>query len=386
VLPGTGGLTRVTDKRHVRRDRADLFATRPDGVQGQQALEWGLIDHLAPRSRFDEVVAELARARAAGSDRPVGAAGIELGPLGRRSTPDGLAYGHVEVGLDRDLGAASIVVRAPSPGEVPADLGALVAAGDRSWSLAAARELDDALLHLRFNEPEIGTWVLTTEGDPHTVLAADEVVSANPDHWLAREIRLLWRRVLSRLDLSARTLVAAIGAGSCFAGTLAELALAADRSFMLDGTMEGDQRPPPVLVLGDVSLGGYEMANGLTRLATRFWGDEAGLAAAMSAVGKELVAVEAEALGLVTFAHDDLDWEDELRLCLEERASFSPDALTGLEANLRFAGPETTATKIFGRLTAWQNWIFQRPNAAGPDGALRRFGSGTRPSYDRTRN
>ena len=386
VLPGTGGLTRLVDKRHVRRDLADVFATRTEGVKGEQAVEWGLVDAIAPRSRFDEIVHARASARAAESDRPDGAAGIVLGPLER----DGLSYRHVGVEVDRDTGTARITVRAPSGSApsgnqpsgdqptAPADLDA------GSWVLAAARQLDDAVLRLRFNEPEIGTWVLRTEGEPDAVLAA-EAVLRDANHWLAREIRLMWARTLRRLDLSARTLIALIEPGSCFAGTLAELALTADRSFMLDGAWPDDDRPPPSLMLTEANDGWYPMANGLSRLASRFWGQPVELESARGLVGKDLLAADAAAAGLVTFTPDDLDWDDEVRITLEERASFSPDALTGLEANLRFVGPETMETKIFGRLAAWQNWIFQRPNAVGPEGALQRFGTGSRPSFDRTR-
>jgi benzoyl-CoA-dihydrodiol lyase len=285
---------------------------------------------------------------------------------------------YVRVDIDRELGAATITVRGPE-GQPPADGDALVAAGAGSWLLGAGRELDDAILDLRFNEPEIGTWVLRTEGDQEAVLAADEVVRSADRHWLVREVRLLWARTLKRLDLSARTLVALIDAGSCFAGTLAELALAADRSFMLDGDEQATLR------LTDANDGWYPMVNGLSRLATRFWGREGELDAARARFGKELLAEDAAEAGLVTFTPDELDWDDEIRLALEERNSFSPDALSGLEANIRFVGPETMESKIFARLTAWQNWIFQRPNAVGEEGALRRFGTGARPVYDRRR-
>ena len=354
VLPGTGGLTRVVDKRHVRRDLADVFATRAEGVRGRQAVEWGLVDAVAPPSAFAELVRSRAEARAAESDRPDGdeGEGVVLGPVEPR---------FVAVELDRDLGVATVTVRAFS---------------SRAESLAACRELDAAVLDLRFNEPEVGTWVLRTEGDPAAVLAADEEVGA--DGWLAREVRLFWGRTLKRLDVSSRTLVALIEPGSCFAGTLAELALAADRTLLLD---DGDTS----LLLTAANDGWYPMANGLSRLATRFWGRDDDLARARAALGKALVAADAAAAGLVTSTPDDLDWDDEVRLLLEERASFSPDALTGMEANLRFPGPETLETKIFARLTAWQNWIFQRPNAVGPEGALRRYGTGARPTYDKGR-
>ena len=386
VLPGTGGLTRVVDKRHVRRDLADVFATRTEGVRGAQAVEWGLVDAIAARTKFDDEATNRALARAEASDRPADAAGIEFPPLERSVERAGLRYPHLEVRLDRELGTAWFTLSGPS-GEVAATPEAITAQGADFWPLAVCRELDDAVLHLRFNEPEIGTWVLQTTGDLSKVLAADDVLREHAGHWLVREIRLFWRRTLKRLDLSARTLVTLVTPGSCFAGTLAELALAADRSYMLDGVFEGadDGLPPAELVLTDANDGWYAMSNGLTRLQSRFWGRDDALETARAALGKHLLAEEASGLGLVTFTPDDLDWEDEIRLCLEERASFSPDALTGLEANYRFVGPETLETKIFGRLTAWQNWIFQRPNASGPDGALRRYGSGSRPSYDRKR-
>ena len=403
VLPGTGGLTRVVDKRHVRRDLADVFATRTEGVRGAQAVEWGLVDAIAPRTKFDEEAKGRALARAEASDRPADARGIELTPLERTVDGSRLRYPNLEVRLDRELGTAWFTLSGPT-GPLAHTPETIVEAGASFWPLALGRELDDAILHLRFNEPEIGTWVFETKGDISAVLAADDVLREHASHWLVREIRLFWRRTLKRLDLSARTLVALITPGSCYAGTLAELALAADRSFVLEGTFEdaGDDLPPAELVLTDANCperltppvsgghppspgGWYAMSNGLTRLQSRFWGRDDALEAARAALGKHLLAEEASRLGLVTFTPDDIDWEDEIRLCLEERASFSPDALTGLEANYRFVGPETLETKIFGRLTAWQNWIFQRPNASGPDGALRRYGSGSRPSYDRKR-
>jgi benzoyl-CoA-dihydrodiol lyase len=362
VLPGTGGLTRLTDKRLVRRDRADVFSTRSEGLKGAQALEWGLVDSVAPPSSFAEHTRAVAMRRAETSDRPADSAGVRLPPIEHR---------HVDVSIDRDLGTATITIAGPEDPRT------------EDWPLAACRELDHAVLNLRFNEPEIGTWVLKTRGDPHAVIAADDAISA--DTWLARETRLYWKRTLKRLDLSARTLIALVDPGSCFAGTLAELVLAADRSFMLDGAIEDSDLPPPVLLLGDANDGWYPMSNGLSRLESRFWGHADALAAARAHAGKELLADVASELGLVTSTPDDIDWDDDLRLVLEERAAFSPDALTAMEANLRFVGPETMETKIFGRLSAWQNWVFQRPNAVGPEGALRRYGSGTRPTYDRKR-
>jgi benzoyl-CoA-dihydrodiol lyase len=382
VLPGTGGLTRLVDKRHVRRDFADVFATRAEGVKGQQAVEWGLVDAIAPRSSFAELVRARAQTRSADSDRPDGATGIALTPLPREVDTDEVRYEHVHVAIDRTIGAATITVGGPATPQ-PSTPDDLVASGATAWLLATARQLDDAILHLRFNEPEAGTWILRTEGSADDVVAA-EAVLAN-DHWLAREIRLYWSRTLKRLDLSARTLIALVEPGSCFAGTLAELALAADRTLMLDGTREDIELPAATMRLSPANDAWYPMSNGLTRLVTRFWGRDDSLQRARDVIGKDLLATEAVEAGLVTYALDELDWDDEVRLLVEERASFSPDALTGMEANLRFTGPETMETKIFARLTAWQNWIFQRPNAVGPDGALSRYGTGARPAYDRAR-
>jgi benzoyl-CoA-dihydrodiol lyase len=384
VLPGTGGLTRVVDKRRVRRDIADVFATRTEGVKGEQAVDWGLVDAVAPRSRFDELVRSRADALAAGSDRPTGAAGIELPPLGASTSIDdaGLHGEHVTVLFDRVDGIARFEIAGPSTPQ-PQSPAALVADGASGWLLATALELDHAILHLRFNEPELGTWVLTTQGDPQEVAATERVLVE--DDWLARELRLYWSRVLKRFDLSSRSLIALVEHGSCFAGTLAELALGADRTVMLDGARDGDDRPPPVLRLTEANDGWFPMSNGLSRLQTRFWKRDELLEAAVALTGKDVQAVEALDAGLVTFALDEIDWEDEVPVMLAERNSFSPDALTAMEANHRFVGPETMETKIFGRLTAWQNWVFVRPNASGPDGALRRFGSGTRARFDPAR-
>jgi benzoyl-CoA-dihydrodiol lyase len=378
VLPGTGGLSRLTDKRLMRRDRADAFSTKAEGVRGEQAVAWGLVDAVAPKSRFDDVVAERAQAAAARSDRPAGGPGIELTPLERTVDADGVSYSHVAVTIDRQLRAATVAITGPQVPR-PADVDGIVAAGVSFWPLALARELDDALLHLRFNEPEVATVMFRTRGDLDAVLSVDTLLAQHHDHWLVREIRLYLARVLRRIDLTSRTLVAAVDEGSCFGGVLAELVLAADQSFMLD-IADG-----PELALDESSLGWFPMSNGLSRLATRFWGRPELLERAEAVTGKRLDAAGAADAGLVTFTPDDLDWDDEIRLFLEERASFSPDALTGLEANLRFAGPETMETKIFARLSAWQNWIFNRPNASGAEGALRRYGTGTRPDYDRTR-
>ncbi len=386
VLPGTGGLTRVVDKRLVRRDLADAFATKTEGVRGKTAVQWGLVDQVAPASSFDEVVAAQAEARAATSDRPTSSTGVALTPLSRSIDSDTITYDHVTVSIDRATGTATITTAAPdSPQPETAD--ELAAAGADSWLLATARQLDDAILYLRFNETEIGTWMFTTSGDAEAVTQAEAILGTDPDHWLVREIRLFWTRTLKRIDVSARTLMAAVEPGSCFAGTLAELLLTADRTFMLDGTWEDDDSPPPpaTISLSAANLGWYPMSNGLSRLETRFWKRSDAYDRAAKTVNTALTAAEALDAELVTFTPDDLDWHDELRLALEERNSFSPDALTGMEASYRFPGPETMETKIFSRLTAWQNWIFQRPNAVGPDGALRRFGTGSRPDYDRNR-
>ena len=386
VLPGTGGLTRLVDKRFVRRDRADVFATRTEGVKGQQAVDWGLVDAVAPKSSFEQLVASRVLARAAGSDRPESAAGIALPALGSSTAVTGseLRSTFVDVEIDRDLGCARFAVRAPERPE-PATGEELVSAGADSWLLRAALELDHAMLHLRFNEPTIGTWILTTDGDPDAVCRAEDVLLAEPDHWLAREIRLLWTRTLKRLDSSARTIVTLIEPGSCFAGLLAELVLAADRALMLEGVRLGDDRQAATIRLSSINDGPLPMSNGLSRLRTRFWGRDDKLATARERIGKTLDASDAVDAELVTQALDDIDWDDEVRVMLEERNSFSPDALTGMEANFRFVGPETVETKIFARLSAWQNWIFQRPNAVGPEGALRSFGTGSRPTYDRAR-
>ena len=384
VLPGTGGLTRVVDKRYVRRDRADFFCTTGEGVRGRRALDWKLVDELVPRSRLDDAVSSRAAALAEGSDRPADAQGIVLPLLERTLTADTLAYRHVQVALDRARGTATLAVAAPDA-PPPTESAAIHAAGADFWPLALARELDDAILHLRFNEPALGTWVLKTTGAAAHVAAADAALAANADDWLVREITLYLKRTLKRLDVSARSLVALIEPSSCFTGTLLELALAADRSFMLDGTFEGSNEGPATVRLTTMNGGPLPMANGLSRLASRFLGDDAALAAARDAVGTDLDAEAADALGLVTFIPDDIDWEDEVRIAIEARAAFSPDALSGMEASLRFAGPETLETKIFGRLSAWQNWIFQRPNTVGPDGALKLYGSGVQPTFDRNR-
>jgi len=384
VLPGTGGLTRVVDKRFVRRDLADVFSTKAEGVKAQQALEWGLVDAITTKSEFHTTIAERAHTRAATSDRPGAGPGLPLTPIARTGTADGVDYEYVSVGINRSIRTAEITLKAPTTPQ-PATGQELLVTGDSAWLVAAARQLDDAILHLRFNETEIGTWVLKTEGDPTNVLAAEALLDQSDTHWLVREVSLLWRRTLKRVELSARTIFALIEPGSCFVSTLAELFLLADRTYMLEGTWEDSDVAPPTVQLTEHNAGRYPMANGLTRLETRFWGRPKALETARSAMSIELDAAGAVEAELVTEAMDDIDWEDEIRVMLEERASFSPDALTGMEANYRFVGPETMETKIFARLSAWQNWIFQRPNAVGESGALQRFGTGTRPAYDQRR-
>ena len=379
VLPGTGGLTRLVDKRRVRRDHADFFCTASEGVRGARALEWRLVDELAPRSRFNEAVAERAAALAADSVRPAGGEGIALTPLIRDFSEDGISYHYVSVEIDRQLGVAFFEVRG-SDSPPPQGADGIRRQGDQFWPLALARELDDAILHLRTNEGDVGTWVFRTAGDAGLVQEYDDLLLSCADHWLAREVTLYLKRTLKRLDVSSRSLVALVEPGSCFAGTLLELALASDRCYMLDGALEDDDEPPTMQLTG-MNFGPLPMVNGLTRAEARFLDTDE----LEEHIGRSLDAADAHELGLVTFIPDDIDWEDEVRLALEERASFSPDALTGMEANLRFGGPETLESKIFGRLSAWQNWIFQRPNASGSQGALQAYGTGARAEFDRRR-
>ena len=379
VLPGTGGLTRLVDKRRVRRDHADFLCTASEGVRGPRALEWGLVDELAPRSRFDEAVAERAAAFAAAAEHPAASEGIALTPLVRNFAEDSITYGHVTVEIDRQLNAAYFKIRGPNA-PPPKNTEDMRAEGDRFWPLTLARELDDAILHLRANEGEIGTWVFRTIGSAALVQAYDDFLLRRSDYWLAREVTLHLKRTLKRLDVSSRSIVALVEPGSCFSGTLLELVLAADRCYMLDGALEEDDDPPTVRLTG-MNFGPLPMVNGLTRAEGRFLDIEE----LEEHIGRDLDAEAAQELGLVTFIPDDIDWEDEVRLALEERASFSPDALTGMEANLRFGGPETLESKIFGRLSAWQNWIFQRPNASGSQGALQAYGTGARAEFDRRR-
>jgi benzoyl-CoA-dihydrodiol lyase len=380
VLPGTGGLTRLVDKRKVRRDRADVFCTLVEGIRGARAVEWGLVDEVVPRSRLQKAAIERAEAFAERSDRPLGAKGIVLEPLERRLAADSLDYEHVGVRLDRRLGVAEIAIHAPRS-DPPRDVEGIHSAGSRFWPLALARQLDDAILHLRVNEPELGTWVLRSAGNMDFAAAVDEILLRHQDDWLVREITLYLKRVLKRLDVTSRSLVALVEPESCFAGTLAELVLAADRSFM----MQGGAGKPALLRLTGMNFGPLAMCNDLPRLAGRFLGSPERVAEARAEIGRDLDAAAAERLGLVTFIPDEIDWEDEVRIAIEERASYSSDALTGMEASLRFAGPETLESKIFARLSAWQNWIFQRPNAVGKRGALALYGSGQKPRFSKDR-
>ena len=382
VLPGTGGLSRITDKRRVRRDRADVFCATEEGFRGAKAVEWRLVDEVVPNSKWDDAVAARARELASRSDRPGDAKGIKLTPLERRQNGDTIAYAHVGLDIDRERGIATLTARAPADG-VPSSVAAAHQQGAAFWPLALARELEDAILHLRANEPTIGLVIFRTEGDAQNVLAHDALLAETD--WLMREVRNYLKRVLKRIDVTSRSFIALIEPGTCFAGTLAELVLAADRSLMLIGTRDGDNRPAAAITLSPANFGFYPMGNRLTRLQTRFLDDAASIEQLETKIGAPLEAEEADALGLVTGTVESYDWDDEVRVMLEERSSFSPDALTGMEANLRFAGPETMETKIFGRLSAWQNWIFQRPNAVGAQGALKLYGSGVQATFDKER-
>lgn len=381
VLPGTGGLTRLTDKRKVRRDRADQLCCAEEGVKGQKAADWRLVDEAVAHSRFEPRIREVAAQLAAASDRPDDAEGVALGPIQRALGEHSATYSCVRARIGEQ--AATVTVSAPEQ-DAPADIDALLRAGDRFWGIRAARELDDALLHLRFNHTETGIIQFKTAGSRDNMLACDDFLRRHREHWLVREILLNWARVFRRIDLTSRSLVALIEPGACFAGTLAEMALACDRVFMADGAFE-EVPGEAEFTLSSFNFGTYPMANGWSRLATRLAGDAPLIERAKRRIGEPLRAAQALELGLVSCAHDELDWEDEIRIFIEERASFSPDAMTGMEANLRFAGPETMETRIFGRLSAWQNWIFQRPNAAGEEGALRRYGSGRKARFDRRR-
>lgn len=381
VLPGTGGLTRLVDKRKVRRDLADVFCTVEEGVRGKRAVEWRLVDEVLPGSKFNEAVQQKALEMAASSDRPESEKGISLPALERELSENSLKYKHVTVEIDRNSRVATLILQGPQI-PVPSSLADAVAQGADFWNLALCRELDEAILHLRVNELEVGTLIFKTQGNADWVEAYDQFLAEHQSHWLMREISLYWRRTLKRIDLTSRTLLAMIEPGSCFVGVLAELLFSVDRSYMLEGQFEGDEKAAPTIRLTQANFGPYPMSNGITRLQTRFLGEPESVDVAKGTIGKDLDADAANELGLITYSLDAIDWDDETRMLIEERASFSPDCLTGMEANLRFAGPETMETKIFGRLTAWQNWIFQRPNAVGKTGALQLYGTGGRPEYD----
>ena len=384
VLPGTGGLTRLTDKRQVRRDLCDVFCAMEEGVRGSRAHQWRLVDEVVSNSKFDETVAARAAEFAAASGK-ASQTGISLPALQKDIAADGsVRYSTLEIEVDRAGGTATLVIAGPETAP-PADMAAFVAEGANAYMLRLARELDDAILHLRLNEREAGLLIFRSVGDPAAVLAHEALLHANAGHWLANEVLLYWKRILKRVDVTSRSMTALVEHGSCFAGVLAELLFSVDRSYMMEDEFEGDNRPIATITLSSSNMGMMPMANGLSRLATRFLGEPQTLTAVEASVGTPLDADAARDHGLVTFAYDDVDWEDEVRIFIEERASFSPDAMTGMEANLRFAGPETMETRIFGRLTAWQNWIFQRPNAAGEEGALQRYGTGVRGKYNMER-
>ncbi|NBV61987.1 MAG: 2,3-epoxybenzoyl-CoA dihydrolase [Rhodobacteraceae bacterium] len=383
VLPGTGGLTRVTDKRKMRRDLADVFCAMEEGVRGKRAQEWRLVDEVIANSKFDATVAERAAEFAAAMPSKA-TRGITLGPIQRQIEADAIHYSLVDVALDRAGRKVVITLHGPDA-PTPDSIEAVQALGDQSYLLRLAREFDDAILHLRNNEKDLGLWVLRTQGDSAMVQAEEQILLDNSGHWLANEILQYWKRVLKRVDVTSRSLVALVEHGSCFAGVLAELLWSVDRSYMMEDEFEGDNRQLASIVLSPSNFGTYPMGNDLTRLETRFWGQDGQAEALRAHIGEKIEAAQADELGLVTYIFDDIDWEDEIRIFMEERASFSPDAMTGMEANLRFAGPETMETRIFGRLTAWQNWIFQRPNAVGPDGALQRYGTGVRGEYNMQR-
>lgn len=382
VLPGTGGLTRVTDKRKVRRDLADIFCSTEEGVKGKRAQDWRLVDEVIANSKFDATVAERAAQFAAELSKGDDRQGITLGDLDRKIDENGnVTYSLVEVAIDRDARSATITLHGPSD-DAPRDMAAFHAQGDQAYLLRLAREFEDAILHLRLNEMELGLWVFKTQGDPERLLAHEKLLADNADHWLANEVRHFWKRTLKRVDVTSRSLVALVEHGSCYVGVLAELLWSVDRSYMMEDEFEGDNRPIATITLSPDNFGTYPMGNGLTRLETRFLGEDTRVDELKDKIGDAMEASDAEKNGLVTMILDDIDWEDEVRIFLEERASFSPDAMTGMEANLRFAGPETMETRIFGRLTAWQNWIFNRPNAVGSNGALQRYGTGVRGEYN----
>ena len=379
VLPGTGGLTRLTDKRHVRHDLADVFCTTSEGVRGEKALAWRLVDAVAKPAQFAAAVRERALALAATSDRPPSAKGVALTPIERAIEADALRYSHVTVTIDRGARAATFTIHGPD-GPQPQDIAAIEAQGAAWYPLALARELEDAILSMRTDELDIGVWLIKTEGDVKAALAMDATLGALKGHWLVRETVGYLRRTLSRLDVTSRSLFALVEEGSCFAGTLLELALACDRIYHL--ALPGGEARAPRIALNEANFGDYPMASGQSRLGRRFYDEKPALEALKASIGQPLDAAAAFALGLATSIPDDIDWADEIRIAVEERASMSPDALTALEANLRFDGPETLATRVFGRLTAWQNWIFQRPNAVGDKGALKVYGKGEKAAFD----
>jgi benzoyl-CoA-dihydrodiol lyase len=383
VLPATGGLTRVVDKRHVRRDLADVFVTKSEGVKAPTAVQWGLVDAAIPRGQFDAAVRTRATEIAERATTRASADGVPLEPLVSTIRDDGIEYELISASFDRGAGVVTITIRGPSE-PPPADPDAARALGSSYWPLACARQLDDLILHLRTNELTLGTWVIKTAGEMDMVLAHDRFLLGHRADWFINEVALLLKRVLKRLDVTSRSLVASIEPGSCFGGLLFELALACDQQFMLDGTID-EGEDPAAIAMTRSNAGAFPMGNGLSRLESRFFGNTPGLETALATTDRRLNAIAASAAGLVTFAPDAIDWDDEVRIALEERASFSPDALTGMEANLRFVGPETLETKVLGRLTAWQNWVFSRPNAIGPAGALRRYGSGQRATLDKER-
>ena len=384
VLPGTGGLTRLTDKRQVRRDLCDVFCAMEEGVRGARALDWRLVDEIVSNSKFNDVVDERAAKFASELGKP-SHVGIALTPLQKTIAEEGsVHYSTLTVEVDRIGGTATLMINGPDTAP-PANIDDFVKAGSDSYMLRLARELDDAILHLRLNEREAGLLIFRSQGNPATLLEHEEQLHKNSGHWLANEVLLYWKRILKRVDVTSRSMAALVEHGSCFAGLLAELLFSVDRTYMMEGEFEGNNRRIASITLSSSNLGTMPMANGLSRLATRFLGEPETLTAVETSVGTPLDANAASNHGLVTFTYDDVDWEDEVRIFIEERASFSPDAMTGMEANLRFAGPETMETRIFGRLTAWQNWIFQRPNAAGEQGALQRYGTGVRGKYNMER-
>ncbi|MFK8079487.1 MAG: 2,3-epoxybenzoyl-CoA dihydrolase [Granulosicoccus sp.] len=381
VLPGTGGLTRVTDKRKVRRDLADIFCSMEEGVKGQRAKDWRLVDELIPNSKFAETVKARALEFAERSVKKDVQTGISLTPLQRNQTENSVSWSQVSVDIDRAGRTATFTLKGPDD-DAPEDMAAFIAQADQSYLLKLCREFEDAILHMRLNEMDIGLWIIRTEGDSEKLGAHEALLADNADHWLANEVRQYWKRTLKRLDVTSRSLVAFIEHGSCFTGVLAEILFSVDRTYMMEGEFDDDDRPLATITLTDANFGFFLMGNGLTRLQTRFLGDSERVDAAKAQRGEALDAELAEKMGLVTIILDDIDWEDEIRIFVEERASFSPDAMTGMEANLRFAGPETMETRIFGRLTAWQNWIFIRPNAVGENGALQRYGTGVRGDFN----